>query len=107
MKILSFAIISCLFVTSEACNKETTVPVQTRDKKEAVIVIKDCTGTYLTVGGKDFQVCNLEKTASFAHNTSATATFSKIVLCKGAANNAISCKMLHANEGWIEIQTIQ
>lgn len=72
-----------------------------------VTVIRDCTGTYLRWNNKDYHVCNLEKSASFADGASAMASFKKIGACTGSANDQIVCYMLHANEGWIEVEDIR
>lgn len=79
-------------------------------KKEAVYnatVIRDCTGTYLRIEGKDYHVCNLEKVSSFENQAKVSAIFEKIKECKGSAAGAIVCDMYHANEGWIEVEKIK
>ena len=70
-------------------------------------VIRDCTGTYLRLDGKDYHVCNLEKVSSYPNGTNVVVTFKKIKDCTGLANDAIVCQMLHANEGWIEVEKIK
>lgn len=71
------------------------------------IVYRDCTGTYLRITGKDYQVCNLEKVAPFRDGAAVTASFKNIATCNGSAKDAIVCMMLHANEGWIEVTDIK
>ena len=72
-----------------------------------MIVVRDCTGTYLQKDGKDYQVCNLEKVQAFAAGQSVTVSYKKLSVCKGSAADAIVCLMLHANEGWIEVVDIR
>lgn len=69
-------------------------------------VIKDCTGSYLRIEGKDYHICNREKTDNIADGTPVTADYKKISSCNGTAKDDIVCLMVHANEGWIEIKSI-
>ncbi len=78
-----------------------------KEGNQTVTVERDCTGTYLRLDGKDYQVCNLEKVSSFSDGTTVTATFKKIKECNGSAKDGIVCHMLHGNEGWIEVEKIK
>ncbi|KAA5535017.1 hypothetical protein F0919_10490 [Taibaiella lutea] len=95
-KILIVVVSSYLVLTS--CSKATN---------KNAIVVRDCTGTYLQIDGKDYQVCNLEKVAAFQDRTAVTATYKKLAECNGSAKDAIVCMMLHSNEGWIEVTDIK
>lgn len=81
-----------------SCKKETN---------QTVTVIRDCTGTYLRLNGKDYHVCNLGKVTSFPTGTTVTATFKKLTECNDSDNTAAVCYMLHENEGWIEVTKIK
>ena len=91
-------LLSLIFVLFISCKK---------DNLQNMTVIRDCTGTYLQLNGKDYQVCNLEKTNSFATGAKVQASFKKLSTCKGSAMDAIVCLMLHENEGWIEVEKIK
>ena len=91
-KILSITAITLLF-TIFSCNKE---------KCKSMTVVKDCSGTYLSIDGKDFHVCNQEKLSSFSSGTTVTATFKKIANCKALEEQSV-CMLYHQNEGWIEV----
>ena len=93
-----FSILLTLAAMFSSCKKELN---------QKVTVIRDCTGTYLRLDGKDHQVCNLEKVASFSDGATARATFRKISECNGLAGDTFVCKMLHPNEGWIEVSKIE
>lgn len=67
-------------------------------------VIRDCTGTYLRIDSKDYQVCNTEMMSNYAEGTMVNASFRKIDDCPSKPE--ITCMMFHENEGWIEISTI-
>lgn len=79
----------------------------TKNRDQNVTVERDCTGTYLRLGGKDYHVCNPEKLSSISDGASVTAIFKKINDCNGSAKDAIVCQMLHENEGWIEVEKIK
>lgn len=93
MKKYFFVLLS--FVALFACNKE---------KSERATVIKDCTGTYLRINGKDYHVCNIEKSGAYANGTAVTASYKLIPTCN---SNEVVCMMLHESEGWIEILSIK
>jgi len=79
-------------------------------KKECyrtAVVIRDCTGTYLQISGKDFKVCNVEKVSPFAEGTILNLTFNEVNTCPGSENEEVFCSMNHATEGCIEDGKIQ
>lgn len=79
-------------------------------KKESgkkMTVVKDCTGSYLRIDGKDYHVCNLEKTNPFPNGAAVNVSFKKISKCTGSAADQITCAMLHDSEGWIEVASIK
>lgn len=98
MKKLMFTSASILLFALMSCKKESG---------EKMTVVKDCTGTYLRMNGKDYQVCNLEKTNAFANGTAVIASYKKISTCTGSATDQITCMMYHENEGWIEVASIR
>lgn len=86
------------FTTLLSCSKETN---------KNAIVVRDCTGTYINIEGKDYQVCNLEKVAAFQNGTAVNVSFKKLSECNGSAKDAIVCMMLHPSEGWVEVLHIK
>jgi hypothetical protein len=95
--ILNF-FIAFIIITSAACQKE---------NKFAMIVIRDCTGTYLQHDGKDYRVCNLEKVQNFVDGAKVTASYKRLNECRGEGINQIVCLMYHQHEAWIEVTTIK
>ena len=93
---LALLICSVLFF---ACNKSTT--------NNTVRIVKDCTGTYLQLSGKDYHVCNTEYTDSFNNGDTVQVSWVKINTCTGTASKAIVCMMLHPSEAWVEIKSIR
>ena len=93
MKKLLLITTVAVLLTVFSCKRETNKPMT---------VVRDCTGTYLRMDGKDFQVCNIGKLSLFSTGTAVNATFRKIDNCKRLEDKVI-CKMLHPNEGLIEI----
>ena len=71
-----------------------------------MIVIRDCTGTYLQFQGKDYHVCNIEKLSSFAKGITVNVTFKKVYNCKDETEKIV-CKMYHENEGWVKILKVK
>ena len=69
-------------------------------------VVKDCTGTYLQEGEKDYHVCNTDKTDSFSPGAKVEVSFKKVEKCY-RADSAIVCMMFHANEGFVKIKKIK
>lgn len=100
MKKINLVFLALIYITAlfTSCNKK---------RDQTATVERDCTGTYLSLEGKDYHVCNLEKVSSFLDGTKVKATFKKIKDCNGSANDAIVCEMLHENEGWIEVEKIE
>lgn len=69
-----------------------------------MVVVKDCTGSYLRLHDKDYQVCNIEIVEDFEDGSRVKASFERIDSCE---NNWIACFMYHENEGWINITEIE
>ena len=70
-------------------------------------VIKDCTGTYLRLNGKDYKVCNIEKVSSYQTGIDISVCFKELKDCEGTGNIVATCYMLHQFESWIEIEHIK
>jgi hypothetical protein len=90
-KLLLITTVAAL-LTLFSCKRETNT----------MTVLKDCTGTYLRIHGKDFKVCNLGKLSSVPAGATVTATLKKIDNCK-SLDDSFFCMMFHENEGWVEI----
>ena len=95
MKTLQFLLMSALFLTG--CIKK---------ECKSMLVVRDCTGTYLRLDGKDYQVCNIGKLSDLSSGTTVNATFHKINSCP-EQDEAVVCMMLHENEGWIIVDKVQ
>lgn len=93
-RFLTLFIFTSFLIASGACRK-------IQDKE--MIVIKDCTGSYLQWHGKDYRICNMESVDNYSSGTKVTATFKKIKECHGSANEKFFCAMAHAHEGWVEV----
>ena len=94
MKKIIFLATTITMLTFVACKKV---------KNETMTVVRDCTGTYLRLNEKDYNVCNLEKVLSFPDRVSVIATFKKINNCTSRA----VCHTFHENEGWIYVEKIK
>ena len=98
MKKIMFALAPLLLVAIISCKKIV---------HQSSTIVRDCTGTYLRINEKDYQVCNLEKVNPYADGDLITVTYKKINKCSSSNNDAITCKLFHANEGWIEVTKIK
>lgn len=74
--------------------------------KEATVV-KDCSGTYLKIGGKDHQVCNAESLSSFESGDKVTINYKCLESCDNLLPIPAICYLNHPNEGWIEVLKIK
>lgn len=79
-----------------SCNK-----VQERQ----MMVVRDCTGTYLRLDQKDYQVCNTSETNIFPTGTLVKASFKSIAGCSQAPK--FVCELYHPSDGWIKIVHIE
>jgi hypothetical protein len=68
-------------------------------------VIKDCTGSYLRFNGNDYHICNEAIVENYGNGTEVKASFKKIDDCPDS--DEIVCRMLHNNEGWINVTKIE
>jgi len=82
------------------------LPFCTKSSTKTTTVVRDCTGIYLRMDGKDYRVCNTEKVDQLANGTVVSASFNKLKQCNGTARDAIVCMMYHENAGWIEVTKI-
>jgi len=94
-KILFITAVSCFLLTS--CSKAI---------HKNAFVVRDCTGTYLRIEGKDYHVCNLEKVRGIPDGTAVAVSYKKLDECHGSAKEEIVCMLLRASEGWIEVKDI-
>ena len=78
-----------------------------KDLTKNATVIKDCTGTYMRLNGKDYKVCNIEKVSSFQIGITVLVSFKKLKDCEGSGNIVSTCYLLHQFESWIEIKNIK
>ena len=94
-KILIIAVLTGLVYS---CCKNTT--------QQKATVVRNCTGLYLRINEKNYQVCNEDK-VPYPADVSVTVRFRKITECNGSANDKPRCMMLFPSEGWIEVCEIK
>lgn len=70
-----------------------------------MIVVKDCTGSYLRYNEKDYHICNIEVVENYVSWTEVEASFKMIKECPDY--DEVVCDMLHLNEGWIIVTKIK
>lgn len=89
-----------------ACNKVDHSCYDDNNGYSATLV-RDCTGTYLRVDGKDYHVCNTELTDGIANGSLVKTVFYTTPECNGTAKDQVVCLMYHENEGWIDVKYIK
>lgn len=73
--------------------------------KSTATVVKDCTGTYLRIDKKDYQVCNADILKNHQQGSTVSATYRKVQKCP-ELDGRIVCAMYHEKAGNIRIQSI-
>lgn len=68
-------------------------------------VVRDCSGTYIRVGEKDYQVCNRNLLNSYHDGDSVRIRFSPVESCP-ELDSVMICLMFHQNEGFIQIKKV-
>jgi hypothetical protein len=96
MKLKTLLIFGLILVTFSSCSK-------VNDKN--MIVVKDCTGSYLRYHDKDYLICNYQIVEQLEHGTEVKASFEKIETCPDC--DFIACQMLHTHEGLITVSEIE
>lgn len=74
-------------------------------KQADMIVIKDCTGTYLRKNDKDFKVCNEELLNEYEDEQVVTITYTRVD--GGCKPEGFVCELYHQFEYYIEVETVQ
>jgi hypothetical protein len=92
----SFLTIAILSLAALSCHKR---------QERSMTVIRDCSGTYLRLDGKDYQVCNIEATNDYSSGTAVKVAFRMLKECDGPAY--FTCELNHPSEGWIKIVYIE
>ena len=69
-------------------------------------IIRDCTGVYLDVDGKDYQICNADKVKGYKENTEIKVVYEITEKCKEFDGKAV-CMMYHPKEALIRIKEIK
>jgi hypothetical protein len=89
-----FLLILFVAVLATGCEKEC----------KTMMVVRDCTGTYLRAGGEDRYVCNANMLAGYADGATVDATYHSVNTCH---SDEVVCMMLHPHEGWIEVDAVK
>ena len=96
MKIMRTILILGVVVLFASCTKVIN---------QEMMVVKDCTGSYLRLNEKDYHICNIDIVDDIEDGSVVRASFIKIDNC--SESDEVICMMYHANEGWIEVTNIK
>jgi hypothetical protein len=78
-----------------------------KDQFTNATVIRDCGNTYLRIEDKDYLVCNLEMVENYNDGAKIKVSINKLNECSSAQVNIEVCVILHPNEGWIKVNSIE
>ena len=93
---MKLGIFICALVLSSCLNSCSTV-----GGIEAVVV-RDCTGTYVRVEGKDHLVCNRDKLKGFEEGDTVRVRFKSTSYCNELKDEVV-CMMYHEHEGMVKV----
>lgn len=103
MKRIQLAII-CLMIIGLSCKKRNNADGEVDTKAK---IIRNCVGTYIkTERARLYRVCNIDKTNSFANQTTVSVRYIKVAACNGGFNE-MSCYLLLTDDGIIEVLSIK
>jgi hypothetical protein len=68
-------------------------------------VVRDCTGTYVRVDGKDHLVCNKDKLSTFKEGDSVRVRFKQTSFCNENKDEMV-CMMYHEHEGLVKVVNV-
>jgi transposase len=71
---------------------------------KSVQVVRNCTGIYLRVNGKEYRVCNSEKLSEYPNGVSIKVSYKHIKKCN---SDDIVCMMVYPNDGDIKVLQIK
>ncbi len=83
-----------------------TLSSYSKEQMQTMIVVRDCTGIYLQLDEKDYEVCNTIKVASYSYGDTVKVLFNRIERCTLPSLGPV-CQMVHPNEGSIEVIEIE
>lgn len=90
---LLFALVTAL-ITISSCSKESTTNA---------IVVRDCTGTYLTIDTDDYYVCNAGEIAQYDNGTKLNIKYKSVSEC----GLSVTCLLYHPKKGDIEVTDVK
>lgn len=88
-----------LIITASAC----LLASCRKTSEEEMMILRDCTGTYLQKQNVYYRVCNSESTNSFSDSTRVKVRFRIISSC---TSNDVECFMLRAYEKDVHVNDI-
>ena len=98
MKTTTFVPVTLLLILVLSCKKS--------NHQEATVV-KDCSGTYLKIGGKEHQVCNAEYLSPFEDGDKVAVDYKSLEGCDNLRPIPAICNLYHPHEGWIEVLKVK
>lgn len=70
-------------------------------ESQTITMVRDCTGSYLRINEKDYQLCNPEMLTDFADGSTLHLEYQLVDSCKEQTPSGPVCAMYHEKEGWV------
>ena len=104
------ALLSCTAASTPEKNEQN---LQTEQKQAKVAakdfsgtIVRDCTGSYVQMNGKDYLVCNFKKIENLKTGSKISGTYEVPTECP-EFNGIAVCMMYHEHAGMIRILTLK
>ena len=105
--------ISCSNVPKNIAGEENSKKMDQSESKQNSVeksfsgtIVRDCTGTYIRVEGKDYLVCNFKKIQNYKEGSKAKVSYEIPKECPEFDGIAV-CMMYHEHVGMIRILSIK
>lgn len=76
-------------------------------QRDIATVQKDCTGTYIRINNKDWQVCNSSMLQVINSGQTVQVTFTKVDECNAGELPEVVCELYHPSEGFVRLYSVK
>lgn len=79
----------------------------TKTKNTQAMIYKDCSGSYIRMGAKDYRVCNFKTIAGYKTGDVVNVSFRKVKDCESRDWEPIICELHHPYESNIYLTEVR
>ncbi len=73
---------------------------------QTVVIVRNCSGTYVKIDEQDFQVCNAEALEKFDDGESVDIEYEDVEKCENKEGVAV-CMLYHPHEGYVFVNQVK